>query len=152
MGFFGGSDSKESACNAGDPASIPGSGRFPWRTQLANRSSSLAWRMLWTEEPGGLQSITSPRVRQDWVNNTFSFLACTIDNAPRMCRYRRGMERLESPRMWYEVTWDRTRQGHTGTQNHMEQDHRGPSSGPGSAVCGWHRVGPQLSLLFLGPL
>ena len=27
MGFPGGSDGKESACNAGDPGSIPGSGR-----------------------------------------------------------------------------------------------------------------------------
>ena len=29
MGFPGGSDSKESACNAGDPRSTPGSGRSP---------------------------------------------------------------------------------------------------------------------------
>ena len=29
QGFPGGSDSKASACNAGDPGSIPGSGRFP---------------------------------------------------------------------------------------------------------------------------
>ena len=29
MGFPGGSDSKESACNAGDPGWIPGSGRSP---------------------------------------------------------------------------------------------------------------------------
>ena len=29
MGFPGGSDSKESACNAGDLGLIPGSGRFP---------------------------------------------------------------------------------------------------------------------------
>ena len=28
-GFFGGSGSKESLCKAGDPGSIPGSGRFP---------------------------------------------------------------------------------------------------------------------------
>ena len=28
-GFPGGSDSKESACNGGDPGSIPGSGRSP---------------------------------------------------------------------------------------------------------------------------
>ena len=28
-GFPGGSDSKESTCNAGDPGSIPGSGRSP---------------------------------------------------------------------------------------------------------------------------
>ena len=31
MGFPGGSDSKESACNVGDLDSIPGLGRFPWR-------------------------------------------------------------------------------------------------------------------------
>ena len=29
VGFPGGSDCKESACNAGDPSSIPGSGRSP---------------------------------------------------------------------------------------------------------------------------
>ena len=29
LGFLGGSDGKESACNAGDPGSIPGSGRSP---------------------------------------------------------------------------------------------------------------------------
>ena len=31
MGFPSGSDSKESACNAGGLDSIPGLGRFPWR-------------------------------------------------------------------------------------------------------------------------
>ena len=29
MGFSGGSGGKESACNAGDPGSVPGSGRSP---------------------------------------------------------------------------------------------------------------------------
>ena len=29
MGFPGGSDGQESACGAGDPVSIPGSGRYP---------------------------------------------------------------------------------------------------------------------------
>ena len=29
MGFPGGSDSKESTCNAGDPGSVPGLGRSP---------------------------------------------------------------------------------------------------------------------------
>ena len=29
MGFPGGSDDKQSPCNAGDPGSIPGSGRSP---------------------------------------------------------------------------------------------------------------------------
>ena len=30
---------------------------------------SLAWRIPWTEEPGGLQSMESQRVRHDWVTN-----------------------------------------------------------------------------------
>ena len=33
----------------------------------AGHSSILAWRILWTEEPGGLQSMESQRVRQDWM-------------------------------------------------------------------------------------
>ena len=31
MGFPGGSDGEESACNTEDKSFIPGSGRFPWR-------------------------------------------------------------------------------------------------------------------------
>ena len=33
-GFPGGSDGKESACNAEDPGLIPRLGRFPWRREL----------------------------------------------------------------------------------------------------------------------
>ena len=43
----------ESACNAGDPGSIPGLGRSP-KEGMATHSSILALRILWTEEPGGL--------------------------------------------------------------------------------------------------
>ena len=50
-GFPGGSDDKESACNAGVPGSIPGSGRSP-EEGMATHSSILAWRIPWTEEPG----------------------------------------------------------------------------------------------------
>ena len=59
MGFPGGSDSKASACNAGDPGSIPGSGRSPGD---ATYSSTLDWRIPWTEEPGRLQSMGLLRV------------------------------------------------------------------------------------------
>ena len=44
---------KESACNAGDPSSIPGSGRSPGKG-IATHSSILVWRIPWTEKPGGL--------------------------------------------------------------------------------------------------
>ena len=54
--FPGGSDSKESACNAGDTGSIPRSGRSPGKG-MATHSSILAWEIPWTEEPGGLQSV-----------------------------------------------------------------------------------------------
>ena len=64
MGFSGGSDGKESACNAGDLGLIPGS-EDPLEMGMATHSSTLAWRILWTEEPGGLQSMRSPRVRHD---------------------------------------------------------------------------------------
>ena len=33
LGFPGGSDGKESACDAGDANSIPGLERFPWRKE-----------------------------------------------------------------------------------------------------------------------
>ena len=33
--------------------------------EMATHSSILAWRVLWTEEPGGLLSIASHRVRHD---------------------------------------------------------------------------------------
>ena len=56
MGFLGGSDGKESACNAGDLGSIPGLGRSPGEG-MATHFSIVAWRIPWTEEPGGLQSM-----------------------------------------------------------------------------------------------
>ena len=64
VGFHSGSEGKASACDAGDPGSIPRSGRSPGE-EMATYSSILAWRIPWTEEPGGLQSMGSQRVRHD---------------------------------------------------------------------------------------
>ena len=63
-GFPGGSDGKTSACNAGDPGSIFGSGRS-LEKEMAIHSSTLAWKILWTEEPDRLQSMGSLRVGHD---------------------------------------------------------------------------------------
>ena len=66
IGCPGGSDGKESAYSAGDPGLIPGSGVFPGEGNgYPLQSSILAWRLLWTEEPGGLQSMGSQRVGYD---------------------------------------------------------------------------------------
>ena len=40
--------------------------------EMASHSSILAWRIPWTEEPGGLQSMGSYRVRHNWSEGTFS--------------------------------------------------------------------------------
>ena len=61
---FGGSDSKESACNAQYLRSIPGQGRSPGEgngcsVQYSCRENS------WTEEPGGLPCMGSQRVGHD---------------------------------------------------------------------------------------
>ena len=37
----------------------------PLENRMATHSSILTWRIPWTEEPGGLQSIRSQRVGQD---------------------------------------------------------------------------------------
>ena len=62
-GFPGGSDGEESACNAGDWDSIPGSGRFPGEGNGYTHSTTLAWRSPWIEKPDKLQTMGSHRVR-----------------------------------------------------------------------------------------
>ena len=41
--------------------------------EMATHSSILVWRIPWTEEPSGLQSMGLRRVGQDWMTNTFAF-------------------------------------------------------------------------------
>ena len=43
---------------------------------MATHSSTLAWKIPWMEEPGGLQSMGSLRVRHDWATSLslFTFL------------------------------------------------------------------------------
>ena len=72
--YPGGSDRKESACNAGDPALIPG-WENPLEKRMATHSSIHALRTPWTEEPGRLQSMGSQRVGHDLVTNTHLHLS-----------------------------------------------------------------------------
>ena len=64
ISFTGGSGGKESPCmqetwvqSLGQEDSL--------EKEMATHSSILAWRIPWTEEPGGLQSMGSQRVRYD---------------------------------------------------------------------------------------
>ena len=62
----GGSDGKESTCNAGDPSLIPGLGRSPGEGN-GNPLQYSCLGVLWTEEPGGLQSMGSQKSQNDLV-------------------------------------------------------------------------------------
>ena len=65
--FPGGASGKIPSANAGDLREV--SSALGWEGDLekgmATHSGILAWRIPWTEEPGGLKSMWSQRVRHD---------------------------------------------------------------------------------------
>ena len=58
--------------------------------EMAAHSSTLAWRIPWTEEPGRLQSMGSQRVKHDWATSLHftsywaSLVAQLVKNLPAM--------------------------------------------------------------------
>ena len=54
---------------------------------MATHSNILAWRIPWTEEPGGLQSIGSQTVGHNWVTYTYllTYLQDAILNVSPVC-------------------------------------------------------------------
>ena len=53
-----------------DMGSIPvWVGKTPWRRKMVTDFSILAWRIPWTEEPGGLQSMVLQRVGYAWATS-----------------------------------------------------------------------------------
>ena len=67
-GFPGGLVVKNLPANARDTrdaGSIPEDQEDPLEKKMTTHSSILAWTISWTEEPGGLQSMGSQRVKHD---------------------------------------------------------------------------------------
>ena len=50
----------------------------PLEEGMATHCHVLAWRIPWTEEPGGLQSMWSQGVGQDWETNTHTGGSCKL--------------------------------------------------------------------------
>ena len=74
---------KNPPTNAGDirtEGSILGQ-EVPLEEGMATRSGILAWRIPWTEEPGGLQSTGSQRVGHNWVTKWHSRSEYSVDHA-----------------------------------------------------------------------
>ena len=64
QGFPGGSEVKNLPASAGDTGSVPGFGRSPGERK-GTHSNILAWRIPWTEEPSGLQSVGLQKAGHD---------------------------------------------------------------------------------------
>ena len=65
---------------------------------MATHSSILAWRIPWTEEPGGLQSMGWQRVRHSWAMDSFTF---TFQNLRRKKKnLRRGWRQDGNKCVW----------------------------------------------------
>ena len=66
LGFLGGTSGKEPSCQCRRCGIRSLGWEDPLEEEMATRSRILAWSIPWTEEPGGLQSVGSQRVRHDW--------------------------------------------------------------------------------------
>ena len=93
---------------------------------MATHSSTLAWKIPWTEEPGGLQSMGLLWVGHDWATSLYFSLSCTGEGNgnPLQCSC------LENPRdrgaWWaavYGVTQSRTLLKRLSSSNNKEKDH-----------------------------
>ena len=82
MGFPGDASGKDLSANTGDirdVGSIPGSGRSPGGGQA---TSILAWRIPWTEEPDGLQSMGLQKSRTQLIHSNNNNLGSSHQNLP----------------------------------------------------------------------
>ena len=71
MGFPGAAVVKNTPDNAGLRNAAPSLGQEdPLEREMATLSNILAWRIIWSEEPGGLQSMRSHRAGHDWSDLT----------------------------------------------------------------------------------
>ena len=91
---------------------IPGWGRS-LEEGMATHSSILAWRLPWTEEPGGPQSLGSPRVRYDWATkhwaSSITSLRHTQVSVPQLYSLATArislLPPLENVWMWFDFIY-----------------------------------------------
>ena len=106
---------------------------------MAPHSSTLAWRIPWTEEPGGLQPMGSLRVGHDWTTSLslFTFMHWRRKWQPTpvfLPGESQGRGSLVGCRLWGHTESDTTevmqqqQQQQQGVSVRVEPVHTGPSS------------------------
>ena len=131
---------------------VPSAGleNLPEKT-MATHPNILAWRIPWTEDPSGLQSMGSQRVRYDWVTNTLSTELLINES-------KRGKKKLVS--FSADSIWN-MRTSHTGQLKHYigswvsekvhghSWTHSVPSCQITQGNCGWVFVSLVIISYFL---
>ena len=111
---------------------------------LAAHSSTLAWKIPWSEEPGGLQSMGSLRVGHDWVTSLslFPFMHWKGNGNPLQCSC------LENPRdggAWWAAVY-----GVAQSQTRLKRLSSSSSSSSGS-ILKLRDVSSAMSNLLMSP-
>ena len=75
----------------------------PLEKEMATHSSTLAWKIPWTEEPGRLQSMGSQRVRKDLVTSLKRFLSPNFKVNKQMWFVRLNLQRTTSVQYQYSI-------------------------------------------------
>ena len=78
----------------------------PLEKEMATHSSILAWRIPWTEEPGGLQSTGVAKSRTRLSDFTFTFNFWWLSGKESACQFWRHRRRVFDP--WVgKIPWKR---------------------------------------------
>ena len=122
---------------------------------MATHSSTLAWKIPWTEEPCRLQSMGSQRVGHDWATSLFTFMhwkrkwqptpvflpwesqggrslvGCTIELDKAQDRVIHPKPRITKSKLNYASMLNSLRKGRTKlTTQHMSTQHKWPDLPP----------------------
>ena len=93
---------------------------------MAPHSSPLAWKIPWTEEPGGLQSMGSRRVGQDWATSLslFTFMHWRRKWQPTpvfLPRESQGRGSLVGCRLWGRTESEKTEETYQPQQQQQQE-------------------------------
>ena len=89
--------------------------------EIATHSSTLAWEISWTEEPGRLQSTGSQRVRHNWATSMSCSMSMSLVTQPEI-KPALSAVRTWNPNHW--TTWEFPCLAFMHiSQNHLEKVH-----------------------------
>ena len=105
-------------------------GTTAWKdslTAMAPHSSTLAWKIPWTEEPGGLQSVGSLRVRHHWATSLslFTFIHWRRKWQPTPVFFpaeSQGQRSLVGCRLWGSTESDRLKRLSSSSSSSSSKD------------------------------